>query len=457
MPNNLASQPQENRILSGSISSNFFALFIPSIIGLLAFSSASLIDGIFVGNFVGAQALAAINLLIPFINLLFGIGYMLSVGGSVRGGKYIGEGRFDLASGVFSKILILCMSFSIMVVIVGLYFEDHLYRALGANDELIPLMSEYFRIRFPFMIAEMFIIVMYYFVRIDGFANFSAVGILVASVINVILDYVFVAEFQWGLAGAAWATGLAQACAVLYFLSYFILKKRKLSIRLKQQHWLEVFQASFNGMSEFINEVSASLIAFILNWLLIISVGTNGVAAITIINYLLLVGIMVVYSISEACQVFISQNFGAGNIQRIKQYALVTAMACAVTSGVFIFLLLGFTDEMIAMFLNDTSEAAAQLAHEYVAILWPIFLVNGFTISISAYLTALHAAKESAAIALSRGIILPVIFIMVLYYYVPSIPFLWALPIAEGLTFVLAVMLFLRNPPHKHMPAIKHD
>jgi putative MATE family efflux protein len=443
--------PQNNPILSGPIVKNFFALFIPSIIGLLAFSSASLIDGIYIGNFVGATALAAINLLIPFITIVFGIGYMLAVGGSVRGGKYIGQGRFNRASSVFSKILIICISLSLITVCLGLYFEEGLYRALGATPELMPLMSEYFRIRFPFMIAEMFIIVMYYFVRIDGYANFSAIGILMSSIINIILDYVFVVKLEWGLAGAAWATGLAQASALVFFLTYFSSKKRKLTFRLKQRRWLEVIHASFNGLSEFINEVSASIIAFILNWLLIISVGTNGVAAITIINYLLFVGIMVVYSISEACQVFVSQNFGAGNIQRIKQYALVTATACAVTSLVFIFLLLGFTELMVSMFLNESSDDAAKLAMDYVHILWPIFLVNGFTISISAYLTALHAAKESAIIALSRGLVLPSALIFILYYYVPSIPFLWALPIAEGLTFLLAVALFIRNQPHRHI------
>ena len=443
--------PQNNPILSGPIVRNFFALFIPSIIGLLAFSSASLIDGIYIGNFVGATALAAINLLIPFITIVFGIGYMLAVVGSVRGGKYIGQGRFNRASSVFSKVLIICISLSLITVCLGLYFEEGLYRALGATPELMPLMSEYFRIRFPFMIAEMFIIVMYYFVRIDGYANFSAIGILMSSIINIILDYVFVVELEWGLAGAAWATGLAQACAFVFFLTYFASKKRKLTFRLKQRRWLEVIHASFNGLSEFINEVSASIIAFILNWLLIISVGTNGVAAITIINYLLFVGIMVVYSISEACQVFVSQNFGAGNIQRIKQYALVTATACAMTSLVFIFLLLGFTELMVSMFLNESSDDAAKLAMDYVHILWPIFLVNGFTISISAYLTALHAAKESAIIALSRGLVLPSALIFILYYYVPSIPFLWALPIAEGLTFLLAVALFMRNQPHKHI------
>lgn len=429
--------------------SNFFTLFIPSIVGLLAFSSATLIDGIFIGNYVGAEALAAVNLLIPLLTILLGIGYMLAVGGSVRGGKYIGQGRFDRACAVFSKVLIICLGFGVLVVTLGLTLEEKVYQALGANKALMPLMSEYFLIRFPFIIPEMFIIVMYYFVRIDGFANFSAIGILLASILNVILDYVFVVEFGWGLSGAAWATGLAQIVPILFFLSYFFFKDRKLYFRFKQNNWFEILHASFNGLSEFINEVSASIVAFILNWLLINSVGTNGVAAITIINYLLLVGLMVVYSISEACQVFVSQNFGANNEQRIKHFFMVVTIACAITSLIAISLLLGFTEGMVDMFLDDNSEEAAALAMSYVNILWPLFLVNGFTICISAYLTALHKARESASIALARSLVFPCTLMFVLYTFVPNISFLWALPIAEGLTFLLAIALFLRNPPHK--------
>ena len=439
----------ENKILTGSISGNFFSLFIPSIVGLLAFSSASLVDGIFIGNFVGAQALAAVNLLIPFITIVFGIGYMLAVGGSVRGGKYIGEGQTHKASAVFSKILMFCVGFAIVMVSLGLTFEEQLYQGLGATPELMPLMSEYFLIRFPFMIPEMVIIVMYYFVRIDGFANFSAVGILLASILNIILDYVFVVEWNWGLAGAAWATGIAQALPLSFFLAYFFFKKRTLRFSFKQTKWFEVLHASFNGLSEFINETSASIVAFILNWLLITSVGTDGVAAITIINYLLFVGIMIIYSISEACQVFVSQNFGAKNTQRIKRYLVVTGFACAVTSLVFIASLLGFTEWMVSLFLDNESTGAATLAIEYVDVLWPIFLVNGFTICMSAYLTALHAAKESAFIALSRGLILPCLFMFLIHTFLPDVSFLWALPLAEALTFLLALVLFTRNLPHK--------
>lgn len=434
-----------NAVLSGSIVKNFFALFIPSLVGLLSFSSASLVDGIFIGNYVGAEALAAINLLIPFLTLVFGIAYMLAVGGSVRAGKYIGEGRLDLASSTFSKILISIVSFAAITVTLSLIFHDTLYSLLGATDSVRPLMNEYFQIRFPFLILEVIIIVMYYFVRADGFPSFSAFGILTASALNVLFDYIFMAHLEMGMAGAAWATGLAQAFPVCLFMSYFFFKRRRLKFSPKQKQWREVFHASFNGLSEFINETSGSIVAFILNWLLITSVGTSGVAAITIINYLIFVGIMIVYSFSEACQVFVSQNFGAQQMKRIKQFLALAISACLLTSLSLIGILLGFTDQLVGVFLED--ETTSTLAVGYVDILWPIFLFNGINICISAYLTGIHAARPSALIAISRGMVLPCLLMYGFYQFGNGMSFLWALPLAEMITFVLAIILLVRFSP----------
>jgi len=434
-----------NAVLSGSILKNFFALFVPSLIGLLSFSSASLVDGVFIGNYVGAEALAAINLLIPFLTFVFGIAYMLAIGGSVRAGKYIGEGRFDLASNTFSKIVIAIVTFAGFSVTLSLLFQDTLFSFLGATESLRPLMAEYFQIRFPFLLIEVIIIVMYYFVRADGYPGFSAFGILMASALNIVFDYIFMAHLGMGISGAAWATGLAQAFPVCLFMSYFFFKNRRLTFSFIQRQWKEIFQASFNGLSEFINETSGSVVAFILNWLLITSVGTSGVAAITIINYLIFVGIMIVYSFSEACQVFVSQNYGAQQMKRVKQFLTLAIGACLLTSFSLIAILLGFTDQLVGVFLED--EATSVLAAGYVDILWPIFLFNGINICISAYLTGIHAARPSALIAISRGLLLPCILMYGLYQYGGNISFLWALPIAEMLTFVLAIMLLVRYSP----------
>jgi putative MATE family efflux protein len=440
---------RENKILTSSITSNFFSLVIPSLVGLIAFSSASIVDGMFIGNYVGTSALAAINLIIPYLNVMFGITFMLAIGGSVIAGKYIGEDNMTAASNIFSKILMVSVIFAFIVTILSLLFEPYIFQALGATSELKLLMSDYFKIRISFMLIDIITISLYYFVRTDGRVSLAAVTILIASIINIVLDYFFIAEFHWGLKGAALATGIAQSFSLLVLLAYFFTRHTSFTFKFRQSNWSEVFTGCYNGLSEFINEVSANFIAFALNWLLIIQYGTNGVAAITIINYLLIMGVMLVYSVSEAGQVFISQNYGAKNFKRIQRYFTLSMFACFLLGALCIWLLLGYTQFMIDLFLDDNSEQAAQLAFEYVGILWPIFLVNGFTIMISAYFTGLHKARESAAIALLRSLILPALFLGIFYYWIDKISFLWALPIAEGLTFITAVILFLLNRPSR--------
>jgi putative MATE family efflux protein len=446
---NTLGSANNNRILTGSISGNFFSLVIPSLVGLVAFSSASIVDGIFIGNYVGTPALAAINLIIPYLNVMFGIAFMLSIGGSVVAGKYIGENNLADASNIFSKILMITVLFSITVTVLSLTFESYIFKALGATEALTGLMSDYFQIRMSFMLIDLITIALYYFVRTDGRSTLAAIAIVISSSINIILDYYFIAEFNWGLQGAALATGLAQCVSFVILLTYFFTKHTKFIFRIKQKNWSEVLSGCYNGLSEFINEVSANFIAFTLNWLLIIQHGVNGVAAITVINYLLIMGVMLVYSVSEGGQVFISQNYGAKNFKRIQRYFALSMLACLLLSALCIWLLLGYTQFMINLFLDDDSEQAAQLAHDYVAILWPIFLFNSFTIMISAYFTGLHKPKESAIIALLRSLILPTIFLIIFYYWVEGISFLWALPLAEAVTFITAIILFIINRPSK--------
>lgn len=438
---------KDNPVLSAPIWKNFFSLVIPSLIGLVAFSSASIVDGIFIGNYVGTSALAAINLIIPFLNITFGIGFMLAIGGSVGAGKYIGEGNITSASSLFSKIIITSAAFGIAVLCLSFLFEEQIFNALGATDNLKPLMSDYFRISISFFIINMITIGLYYFTRIDGSPNLAAVALLILSASNMILDYIFIVHLQWGLKGAALATGLAETLACIMLCIYFFTPYKTMTFRFIQRDWHEVLKSCYNGLSEFINEISVSIVAFILNWLLITTSGENGVAAITIINYLLMMGVMIIISVSEAGQIFISQNFGAKSFKRISYYFFTSILACFVISIFCISLLLGYTQMMIDLFLEEGATNAAQLATEYVAILWPIFLFNGFTIVISAYFTGIHKPKQSASIALLRSLLLPCSFLAVFYFWLDDTHFLWALPAAEAITFITAVVLFVKYRP----------
>jgi len=434
--------------LEGPIVSTFFKYLIPSVAGLIAMTSASLVDGVFIGNYVGITALAALNLIIPILTLLSGVGIMLSIGGSVRGGKYIGEGNTAAASAIFSKTLLTIAAYGLIVLVLGLVFEKSLFAGLGANQTLFPLMSEYYRVIMPFLLIQLMLVALYFFIRLDGFPRLAAIALAVGAVANITLDYLFIAVFDWGLKGAAFATGLSQALSLLVMLVYFFKPERTLQFSVHQQNWKEMLEAAYNGASEFINEVSGALIAFICNWMLIQRAGINGVAAITVVNYLLLLGFMMFFAISDTAQVMISQNFGAGKIHRIRGFLRISSVVIAVLSVVFILLLTSVSEPLIHLFIDDSDNTEmVALTTELVTYVWPLFLFSGFNMLISGYLTAIHKPFQSGLIALCRSLILPAGLLIAFYYLLSSHLFVIALPVAEGLTFILALIIFLRYRP----------
>jgi len=441
---------QDNSALEGPIFTTFLKYLIPSIVGMLAMSSASIVDGIFIGNFVGVEALAAVNLIIPILSVLFGVGLMLAIGGSVRAGKFLGQKRQHAASAIFSKTLIATIVYATVIIAIGLAFEAMLFRLLGAGEVLAPLMSEYYRVILPFLLAQLTTIVLYFFVRLDGFPSLAATALVIGAVLNVVLDYLFIAKLDWGLSGAAWATALSQLLPLLTLLTYFFSRKRKLHFSIKQNNWSEVFHAAYNGLSEFINEISAGIIALIFNLLLISRAGIEGVAAITVLNYLVMLGFMVYFSIADTAQVMISQNFGAQNVSRLKQLLTTTFFMNGLVSVISILVLLCFNEPLITLFLDEQGvQSTAAMAIEFVYYMWPIFIFAGVNMAISGYLTAIHLPFQSAVVSLCRSLIFPATLLITLFMLFDDNRFVIALPIGECLTFLIAFAYFIRHKPER--------
>lgn len=441
--------PRINHALDSAILPTFLRFWLPSLLGLLAMSTANIVDGIFIGNVIGGAALAAVNLIIPFLGILFGFTFMLTAGGAVRVGKYIGEKDYAAASAMFSKTIIAVVALAVLVTTLAYLLETPILKALGATPEVLPLMQDYWRVVMMFIWAQLLTVVLYFFVRVDGYPGLAAAALTLGAVINIVLDYLFIAVFDWGIAGAAWATGISQATPFFLLLSYFFFRQRHLRFRLRQSRWSELFHSAFNGLSEFINEVSGSIVVLVLNWLFISRYGVDGVAAITVLNYIMIIGMMLVFSIGDASTVFISQNFGAGQRRRIEQYLGFTLVFALIIAGLTISVLLGMTDLLVSAFLHQDEQQIADFAAELIWLVWPIFAVNGISMVITSYLTALHKSLPSALIAISRALVLPVLGLLGLYFLVPQWPFVIALPVAEVITCLMAIVIFLRLRPSK--------
>lgn len=439
----------DNDVLYGPIISTFLRFAIPSILGLLAITTASIVDGIFIGQFVSSDGLAAITLLIPFFTLVFAIALMLSIGGAVRAGSYLGQDKIEAASAVFSKCLISIFIVGLLFMSISLLLDRQILTLLGAPEELITLVLPYFHIICVVLVLQITSMVLYYFIRLDNCQKLGTSALVAGALINIVLDALFIIGLEMGLQGAALATLAAQIVQMLILSTYFLDKQRRLTLILRPGNWSEVAKVAYNGLSEFVNELSGGMVILLLNWLLIIYQGVSGLAAFAVINYLIFISLMIYYGIADALHLLISQNHGAAQAKRIRDF-LVTAMLMVLVLSLFLIsILLLYPQWLIQLFLQDGAVESQQLSAQFILLVWPLFVVNGLNVTLSVYLTAMQKPLPSMSVALSRGLILPAGLLLLFATWLPEKQFLIALPLAEWLTFILALILCWHYSPSK--------
>lgn len=432
---------------NGSIVKTFFGFIVPSTISLLAISTASIVDGFFVGNFVSGDALAAVNLLMPYFALLFGLALMLAVGGSVKAGIAIGKNDYRQASAILSQVLAVVFLFNLAVIPLSLIFSQQLFTALSADPALFPIMQKYLNILAVAMLVQLCGLVFYYFFRADNHPKLGMHALLSGAVTNIVLDALFIYGFEWGVEGAAWATLIAQVVQLVIILRYFGFKTSHLQLVKPLWNARQLTASAFNGFSEFINEISIGLVVLIFHWIISAQSGTEGIVAFSVINYIIFVSLMIYYGIVDAMHVLLSQNFGAGNRQRIKAFMLLAGGCIGTLSVIQVVVLHVFQASVVSFFLREGADVAKALTELYVDIIWPLFLFNGFNVLICAYLTSAERAVYSSLLALLRSLVLPIFFALCLSALFGGYSYMYALPSAEAVTCLLAIgFLFYFTP-----------
>jgi len=441
--------PHHNPALEGSPLVGYLKFAVPSVVGLVVLSAAPIIDGLFIANYVGVEALAAVNLIIPFYAVVFGMAYMVAIGGSVTAGKYIGEDNKQGANDIFSKAVIFLLLYSLVILVGGVFASEFLFSALGAGPNLYPLMGEYFGTLVWFFPIQILGVTYYYYVRISGFPALVSVAIVLGVVTNLALNYLLIAVLQWGLQGAAVATGISATVMLVVTLAYKLSEKAWLKLAFVQSNWKELAFAAYNGFSDLIDEISGGVVALILNLIIIASFGDLGIAAFSVVSYSLVVGFLFFFGLSEALQAVCSQCFGAQDVRRLKQFLRVTLGTMTVFAAIFSASLLLFGDVFIGFFIDAGERNLVQMSNDFIAILWPIFVFNGFNVTVAAYLTSVHQPTASAGLAVVRALIFPLGLLYIITEYFPEIPFLFAIVVGEILAAGIAFALLVNYRPSR--------
>ncbi len=423
---------------------NLLKFVLPSMILMVFLSLYTMIDGIFVAQFVGTDALSAINIIYPIINVVLAIGLMLGTGGSAICARKLGMGKTDEAKQDFSSICLLALFLGLLLLVLGLLFQTQLVYLLGSNETLFSHCLDYLIPTVIFAPALMMQSTFQVFLITAGKPNAAFALTLTGGLTNILFDFIFVALLDLGTLGAAWATGLGCLFAALYGLCSFIFSKNSLLHFMKPIFRPSMLlQCCANGSSEMVTNLSLAVTTYLFNTTMLRLAGEDGVAAITIILYsqFLLSALYMGYASGVAP--LISYNYGRQD--RAKLHRLYRFSICfTLFLGIFCFALALLLSQPITNIFSDPESAVNTLATEGLRIFALSFLAAGVNIFASSMFTAFSNGPISALISLLRTFVFLVSLLLLLPQLLGVSGVFLAVPIAELLSLLVCIFLFLR-------------
>lgn len=429
----------------------FRKLLIPTVLGMVFSAVFVITDGIFVGKGIGSDALAAVNITAPLFLLNTGVGLMFGVGASVVASIHLSQGKAKTARINVTQAVVVSSLFLALLWGIVCMFAPQVAVFLGSSARLLPLAVEYMYWFLPFLIFSALLSSGMFFVRLDGSPNYAMLCNAIPAVINIILDYLFIFEFGWGMFGAAFATSLGYVVGAIMIIVYLSRKKNvihfcrvKFSKKSMQLTWRNVKYMCRLGSSTFLCEGAIASMMFAGNYVFIHYLGEDGVAAFSIACYFFPIIFMVYNAIGQSAQPILSYNFGAGNDVRVSstfRLALVTAVVCGV---VFFVLTAVFSHQIVAMFV-DRSYPAYDIAVAGLPLFASGFVFFAVNIVSIGYFQSVERARPAMLVTVLRGFVFMILclFGMPLLFDVPGI---WlAVPLAEMLTFLVIAGIYYRK------------
>lgn len=419
---------------------SLFLFSLPSIIGMVFMNLYTMVDGMFVSRFVGTDALSAINIVFPIIMTVIAISTMLSTGGNAIISKKMGERKENEARKDFSTIVFISIALSVIISILSFIFINPLLKFLGANDSIYNYCFNYAVISLIFLPATMFSVVFQTFFITIGKANLGLTFTIIGGISNVILDYVFIKVLNFGISGAAIATGIGYSIPGLLGLAYFIFNRKNslYIVKTKIFNLKLLSETCINGSSEMVSSLSASIVTLLFNNILMKLIGVDGVAAVTVILYIqgLLVAVFMGYSMG--CSPLISFNYGKKDNDRLhKIYKLSIIGILVVSILVFMFGLLK-SDLLVSIFTSNGTNVY-KLSNIGLKLFSISFLFMGLNPFTSALFTALSNGKISAIISFLRTLVFIVISVLVLPLLI-GINGVWlSVPVSELLSLIVSI------------------
>lgn len=436
------------------LSKNFTAFSLvrfafPSMAMMLFMGVYTAVDTIFAARFIDTNALSAINIVCPVINLIVGMGTMLATGGSAVVARKMGSGRCEEARSNFTLIILTGGLLGLAVTAIGFVFLEEIIRGLGASEILLSYCRDYLRIQLLFAAGNIMQVLYQNLFVTAGKPGLGLILSVFAGIANIVFDYIFIVLLQMGIKGAALGTSIGYMIPTLAGTVFFLTGNQELHFCRPRMDPAVLIQSCSNGASEMVSQLATAVTTFLFNAAMMRLMQEDGVAAITVIIYsqFLLTTLFIGFSMGTAP--VISFNFGSKNEKQLKKVVRICfCFIAAVSLLVFLFSLLA--GGHIAGIYAGKNAHVFELTKSGFTVFSFSFLFSGCNIFASALFTALSNGKVSAVISFFRTFGLITVFLLVLPRFLGTAGVWAAIPAAEAGTFLLTVRLvwqFLTSLP----------
>ena len=402
-----------------------------------------MVDGLFVSNLIGTNALSAINLTAPIIQLVTAISTMLATGGSAVIMKKMGEQKNEEAKEDFTFLILVNVIVGIVMCIVGYLAMDHIFAGMNLSPDVegycVEYLSRYLIFTVPILLMNNFTL---YMIASDK-AKLSLICSVTGGILNMVLDYVFIAGLGMSISGAAAATGLGYSVTAVAGIFVFSRKKSLLHFRKPVFRLKVLANAATNGCSEMATALVTGIITMMFNWTMLHYVGEDGVAAVTIIMYVLMFASSLYTGYSYGIAPMVSYYHGEQNHVKLKKLILTSLQVIVGISLVTAVASFMLTEPLVSVFARpDDPVYDLAVTGNRICIIALFFI--GFNIFASGMFTALSNGVVSAILAFSRSFVFMLIAMLVLPYIL-GVNGIWlATPAAELMALALSAFMFFK-------------
>lgn len=403
-----------------------------------------IIDGIFVGKYLGNNALAALGLVLPFIIMSFAIADTIGVGSAVQISMKLGKNQKEEAKTMFSTCIVIILAFSFLMGFIEYFLGPLLIDLLNVSKEVRELCKEILIVFALFAPITMISFALDNYLRICGKTFYSMIINIIIALSNLFFDYLFIVVLGWGVFSAALATCIGLSLGGIFGILPFLIQNLELKFTKIALSFKEFKNIIYNGSSEFFNNVSTSLFSIFANLVLLNLAGTKGIAAFSIILYINTFIISLLISMCDAMQPALSFNYAKKDIKRVKNLIIPILISAFIFSITILFIVLIFKENLISFFSKDKNKEFLDFGSHALMIFSFNYLIIWINVLSTSFLTAFNKPKSSLIISLNQNLFIPLIFLFILPLFL-NLNGVWLTPLMANIFVLILSFIFLRK------------